>query len=206
MSKQTIWQGRRVRPSTILLTTLTVVFAAATIVLAVLVGPGNPDGLVQVLRLGGIVTIGFGAGLAISVVNHRRRDRLQRETEANPGAVFVEAHATDSTLAELEAWSPGLGPRFPCDLGFDRNGLRTWSRRGEREGVLIATRPEITGFEVFDEQIPLGSTLRWGIAVRLAPRAAGPGFVRLWMIDGQPNHDEYAMRRTIPRIESALGT
>jgi hypothetical protein len=44
-----------VRPPTILLTVLTAVFGAATIVLAVRVGPGNALGFVQVLRVGTLI-------------------------------------------------------------------------------------------------------------------------------------------------------
>jgi hypothetical protein len=193
------------RPSTILLTALTVAFGAATIVLAVLAGPGNAAGLAQVLRVGGLVTLGFGVSLVLTLVNRRRRRRLRREADAHPGTVFVNAHATGSTVADLAAWSPGLQLRFPCDLGFDRNGVSSWSSGDADEGVPIASRQEITGFDVFDERTPLGSTSRWGIAIRLAPRTTGPGTVRLWLIDDQTDQDEYTMRRTISRIEAALG-
>jgi hypothetical protein len=194
------------RPSTILLTAFTILFGATTIVLAVSVGPRDTGSFVEVLRLGGLVTIGFGAATALTVINRRRRDRLQNESRANPGTAFINARATDSTVADLEAWSPGLEIRFPCDLGFDRAGMTSWSSRHSKKGKQIATRQEITGFDVFDERTPLGSTSRWGIAITPAPRAAGSVTVRLWSIDEQRNQDEYAMRRTISRIESALGT
>jgi hypothetical protein len=193
-----------VRPSTILPTLLTVVSGVATVVLAVLVGPGDEPGFVQVLRLGGLVTVGFGGALVITVTNRRRRDRLRAETEADPDTVFVEAHARDWSAAELQTWSAGLPVRFPCDLGFDRDGMTARTRRGGHR-VLVATAREVLGFDVFDEPTPLGSTSRWGIAIHLAPRAAGPATLHLWLIDGQPNQDEYAMRRTIARIEAALG-
>jgi hypothetical protein len=193
------------RPSTILLTALTVVFGAATIVLAVLIGPGDRAGFAEVLRLGLLVTVGFGSAVVISVTNRRRRDRLQGESDANPGVVFVNAHATSSTAAELAAWTPGLRIRFPCDLGFGRDGLTSWASRTATTGIPIATRDEIAGFDVFDQRTPLGSTSRWGIAIHLAPRTTGPGTVRLWIVDGEQYQDEYAMRRTISRIEAALG-
>lgn len=204
-SRAAIWHRRRVRPSTILLAVLTLLSAVATIVGAVLVGPGDGLGFVQVLRLGGIVTVVLAAVLGITVGNRRRRDRLRTETEANPGAVFVEAHARGRSSAELEAWSPGIGIGFPCDLGFDRDGMTARPRRGGGRGVLVATPAEVLGFDVFDERTSLGSTSRWGIAIRLAPRTTGPATVHVWINDGQPDQDEYAMRRTIARIETALG-
>ncbi|WP_267419657.1 MULTISPECIES: hypothetical protein [unclassified Curtobacterium] len=193
------------RPSTVLLTCLTAVFGIATIVLAVRVSTAGVEEVLQVLRLGGIVTVGFGAALLITVVNRRRRDRLRTASEAHPGTLFVNAHSTGSTAAELAAWSPGLRVAFPCDLGFDTNGLTSWPTRAGEEGTLIATRREISGFDVFDEPTPLGSTSRWGIAVRLTSSTAGSGRVHLWLLDGEPYADEFAMRATIARIESALG-
>lgn len=193
------------RPSTILLAVLTVLSGVATIVLAVRIGPGGGLGFAEVLRLGGVVTLGFGTALAVTVGNRRRRDRLRTETESSPGTVFVEAHARGRSSAELEAWSPRTAVRFPCDLGFDRDGMTARPRRGGGRGVHVATADEVLGFDVFDDRTPLGSTSRWGIAIRLAPRAAGPTTVHVWINDGQPNQDEYAMRRTIARIEAALG-
>ncbi|NII40267.1 hypothetical protein E9228_000903 [Curtobacterium flaccumfaciens] len=193
------------RPSTILLTVLTSVFGAATLVLAVLVGTGDTQALLQVLRLGGLVTTGFAAGLVITVTNRRRRERLQRKSDASPGTFFVNAHPTGSTYDELDAWRPDLRVWFPCDLGFDRSGMTAWPDEGGGGGVLIATRQEISGFDVFGDPTPLGSTNRWGIAISLARRETGPTTVHLWTLDEQQNHDEYAMRRTIARIETALG-
>ncbi|PZE56990.1 hypothetical protein DEJ33_12725 [Curtobacterium sp. MCPF17_047] len=197
------------RPSTILLALLTGVFGAATIVLALLVGTDDTQVLLQVLRLGGLVTIGFGAGLVITVGNRRRRERLQRKSEVSPGTFFVDAYPTGSTYDELDAWRPGLRVWFPCDLGFDRNGITAWPDDGGGAGIPIATRQEVTGLEVFSDGTPLGSTNRWGIAIALAPseavsRDAGTATVHLWMLDDQQNHDEYAMRRTISKIETAL--
>jgi hypothetical protein len=74
------------------------------------------------------------------------------------------------------------------------------------KGTWIIARDEILGFEVFGEATALGSTSRWGIAIRLAARTTGPGMVHFWMIDGQRNQDEYTMRQTVARIESVLGT
>jgi len=116
------------------------------------------------------------------------------------------AHATESTAADLSAWSPTLRVWFPCDLGFDRTGITSWSTRGDGQGTPIALRSEVLGFDVFSEPTPHGVAYRWGIVVHLAPRTSGPGRVRLWAADEQPAQDEYAMRRTIRRIESALGT
>ncbi|MDN4649305.1 hypothetical protein [Curtobacterium sp. PsM8] len=193
------------RPSTILLATFTALFGVATIVLALLVGTGDMEVLFQVLRLGGLVTVGFAAGLVITVTNRRRRERLQRKSDTSPGTFFVNAHPTDTTYDELDAWRPALRVFFPCDLGFDRNGITAWPDEGSGPGVPIATRQEVTGFDVFSAPTPLGSTNLYGIAISLAPREAGPATVHLWMLDEQQNHDEYAMRQTISRIEHALG-
>jgi hypothetical protein len=193
------------RPSTILLTALTSVFGAATIVLALLVGTGDMEVLFQVLRLGGLVTIGFAGGLVVTVTNRRRRERLQQKSVASPGTFFVNAHPTDTTYDELDAWRPALRVFFPCDLGFDRNGITAWPDEGGRPGISIAERQEVTGFEVFDEPTPRGVAFRWGIAISLASREAGPATVHLWMSDEQQHQDEYAMRRTIAKIEKALG-
>lgn len=193
------------RPSTILLATFTALFGVATIVLALLVGTGDMEVLFQVLRLGGLVTVGFAAGLVITVTNRRRRERLQRKSDTSPGTFFVNAHPTDTTYGELDAWRPALRVFFPCDLGFDRNGITAWPDEGSGPGVPIATRQEVTGFDVFSAPTPLGSTNLYGIAISLAPREAGPATVHLWMLDEQQNHDEYAMRQTISRIEQALG-
>lgn len=192
------------RPATILLAALTGVFGAATIVLVILVGTDDTEALLRVLRLGGLVTIGFGTGLVVTVTNRRRRARLQHKSVASPGTFFVNAHPTDPTLDELGAWRPDLRVRFPCDLGFDRNGVTAWPDDGSGAGIPIATRQEVTGLDVFDEPTPRGLVSRWGIAISLAPREVGPASVHLWMLDEQQNHDEYAMRRTISRIEKSL--
>jgi hypothetical protein len=110
------WHRRVTRPSTILLAVLTGVFGAATIVLALLIGTGDTRTLFQVLRLGGLVTFGFAAGLVITVTNRRRREHLQRKSDASPGTFFVNAHPTDRTYDELDAWRPDLRVWFPCDL------------------------------------------------------------------------------------------
>lgn len=193
------------RPSTILLATFTALFGVATIVLALLVGTGDMEVLFQVLRLGGLVTVGFAAGLVITVTNRRRRERLQQKSVASPGTFFVNARPTDTTYGELDAWRPALRVFFPCDLGFDRNGITAWPDEGSGPAIPIATRQEVTGFDVFDEPTPRGVAFRWGIAVSLTPREAGPATVHLWMSDEQPHQDEYAMRRTITKIEKALG-
>lgn len=193
------------RPSTIILLSLTILFAAGTAILAVFVGPSNTGGFIQVLRVGALVTCGFGAACLISVVNRRRRDRLKSESDAHPGVFFVNAHAADLTAAELSAWSPGLTVYFPCDLGFDTTGITSWSSRNGTTGTQISERKEITGFDVFDQRTPLGSSSRYGIVIHFAPRTAGPGTVHLWAIDGQPNQDEYTMRQLIARINAALG-
>jgi hypothetical protein len=194
-----------VRPSTILLAAITVVFGAATIVLAVLIGTDEERALSTELRLGILITFGFGVACVTTEVNHRRRARLQQKAETHPGTVFVTAHATESTAADLTAWSPRLRVWFPCDLGFDRTGITSWSTRNDGQGTPIALRSEVLGFDVFSEPTPRGVAYQWGIVVRLAPRTSGPGAVHLWVADDQPAQDEYAMRRTISRIESALG-
>jgi hypothetical protein len=200
-----IWHCQGMRPSTIILASLTILFAAATTVVAVLVRPDHAEGFLEVLRVGGFATIAFGAACVIGVINRRRRSRLKSEGEAHPGIVFVNAHATDSTAAELATWSPGVAVRFPCDLGFDRNGVTSWTRRDDTTGTPIAGRKDISGFDVFDQRTPLGSSSRWGIVLHLAPRDAGPAAVHLWVNDGQANQDEYTMHRTISRIKAALG-
>ena len=118
---------------------------------------------------------------------------------------FVTAHATEATAADLSAWSPRLRVWFPCDLGFDRRGITSWSTRDDGRSTPIALRSEVLGFDVFSEPTPHGVAHRWGIVVHLAPRSSGPGAVHLWVADDQPAQDEYAMRRMIRRIESALG-
>lgn len=195
------------RRSTILLTAFTATFGVATIVLAIAVGTGSGGELavIQVLRLGGLTTVGFGAGLFISVANRRRRDRLRTATEAHPGTVFVSAHDTPSTAGELAAWRPGLRLRFPCDLGFDPDGMTSWPTHKGEEQARIASRREITGFDVFSAQTPLGSTNRYGVAVQLTSSTGSSGNVHLWLLDGQQYADEFAMRKTIARIEAALG-
>lgn len=194
------------RPSTILLAAITVAFGVATIVLAVLIGADGGRALSTELRLGILVTFGFGVACVTTEVNHRRRARLRHKAETHPGIAFVTAHATESTAADLAAWSPRLRVWFPCDLGFDRTGISSWSTRNDGQGTPIALRSEVVGFDVFSEPTPRGVAYRWGIVVRLAPRTSGPGAVHLWVADDQPAQDEYAMRRTIRRIESALGS
>jgi hypothetical protein len=194
------------RPSTILLAVFTVVFGAATVVLAVLIGTDEARALSTELRLGILVTLGFGVACVTTEVNHRRRARLRHKAETHPGTAFVTAHATETTAADLAAWNPRLRIRFPCDLGFDRTGITVWSTRPDTRGTPIALRSEVLGFDVFSEPTPRGVAFRWGIVVHLAPRTRGPGAVRLWVADDQPAQDEYAMRRTIRRIESALGS
>ncbi|TCL87829.1 hypothetical protein EDF31_102538 [Curtobacterium sp. PhB142] len=193
------------RPSTILLAAITVVFGAATIVLAVLIGNDEGRALTTELRLGILITFGFGVACVTTEINHRRRARLQQKAEIHPGTAFVTAHATDTTAADLAAWSPRLRIWFPCDLGFDRTGITSWSTRNDGRGTPIALRSEVLGFDVFSEPTPRGVAYRWGIVVHLAARTSGPGAVHLWVADDQPAQDEYAMRRTISRIESALG-
>lgn len=199
------WHCQAVRPSTILLAAITVVFGAATIVLAVVIGIDEGRALSTEFRLGILITFGFGVACVTTEVSHRRRARLQQKAETHPGTVFVTAHATESTAADLTAWSPRLRVWFPCDLGFDRTGITSWSTRNDGQGTQIALRSEVLGFDVFREPTPRGVAYRWGIVVRLAPRTLGPGAIRLWVADDQPAQDEYAMRRTISRIESALG-
>ncbi|WP_156463520.1 hypothetical protein [Curtobacterium sp. Leaf183] len=199
------WHRRAVRPSTILLAAITVVFGAATIVLAVLIGTDEGRALSTELRLGMLITFGFGVACVTTEVNHRRRARLRQKAETHPGTVFVTAHATESTATDLTAWNPRLRVWFPCDLGFDRTGITHWSTRNDGHGTPIALRSEVLGFDVFREPTPRGVAYRWGIVVRLAPRTSVPGAVRMWVADDQPAQDEYAMRRTISRIESALG-
>jgi len=194
-----------VRPSTVLLAAITVVFGVATIVCAVLIGTDGGRALSTELRLGILVTFGFGVACVTTEVNHRRRARLRQKTETHPGTAFVTAHATEATAADLSAWSPSLRVWFPCDLGFDRTGITSWSTRNDGHGTPIALRSEVLGFDVFHEPTPRGVAYRWGIVVHLAPRTSGPGAVHLWVADDQPAQDEYAMRRTISRLESALG-
>lgn len=194
------------RPPTILLAAITVVFGVATIVLAVLIGTGEERALSTELRLGILVTLGFGVACVTTEVDHRRQARLRQKVEAHPGTAFVTAHATEATAGDLSAWNPTLRVRFPCDLGFDRTGITSWSTRNDGHGTPIALRSEVLGFEVFSEPTPRGVAYRWGIVVHLAPRTSAPGAVHLWVADDQPAQDEYAMRRTISRIESALGT
>lgn len=193
------------RPSTILLAVITVVFGVATIVLAVLIGTDGGRALSTELRLGIFITFGFGVACVTTEVNFRRRERLRKKAETHPGTAFVTAHATEATAADLSAWSPRLRVSFPCDLGFDRRGITSWSTRDDGRSTPIALRSEVLGFDVFSEPTPHGVAHRWGIVVHLAPRSSGPGAVHLWVADDQPAQDEYAMRRMIRRIESALG-
>lgn len=199
------WHRRAVRTSTIVLAAVTVVSGVATIVLAVLIGTDGERAQSVELRLGVLITFFFGVACVSTEVNHRRLARLRRKTETHPGTAFVTAHATDATANDLSAWSPSLRVRFPCDLGFDRTGITSWPTHGDEYGTPIALRSEVLGFDVFSEPTPRGVAYRWGIVVHLAPRTSGPGAVRLWVADDQPAQDEYAMRRTIRRIESALG-
>ena len=194
------------RPSTILLAAVTVVFGVATIAVAVLIGTDGGRALSTELRLGILITFVFGVACFTTEVNHRRRARLRQKAETHPGTAFVTAHATETTVADLSAWSPRLRVSFPCDLGFDRTGITSWSTRNDGQGTPIALRSEVLGFDVFSEPTPRGVAYRWGIVVHLAPRTLGPGVVHLWVADDQPAQDEYAMRRTISRIASALGT
>lgn len=192
------------RPSTILLAAITAVFGVATIVLAVLIGTDAEQALSTELRLGILVTFGFAVACVTTEVNHRRRARLRHKAETHPGTAFVTAHATETTVADLAAWNPRLRIWFPCDLGFDRTGITVWSTSPDGQGTPIALRAEVRGFDVFREPTPRGVAFRWGIVVHLAPRTRGPGAVRLWVADDRPAQDEYATRRTIRRIESAL--
>ncbi|WP_141718959.1 hypothetical protein [Curtobacterium sp. ER1/6] len=194
------------RPSTILLAAVTVVSGAATIVFAVLIGTDEGRGLSVELRLGILITFGFGVACVTTEGTHRRRARLRQKAETHPDTAFVTAHETETTAADLSAWSPTLRVRFPCDLGFDGTGITSWSTRGGEQRTPIALRSEVLGFDVFSEPTPRGVAYRWGIVVHLAPRTSGAGAVHLWVVDDQPAQDEYAMRRTIRRIESALAT
>jgi hypothetical protein len=195
-----------VRPSTIFLAAITVVFGVATIVLAVLIGTDSGGALSTELRLGILITFVFGLACVTTEVNHRRRARLRRKAEAHPATAFVTAQATDTTAADLAVWNPRLRIWFPCDLGFDRTGITSWSTGNDEQGTPIAPRSEVLGFDVFREPTPRGVAYRWGIVVHLAPRTLGPGAVHLWVADDQPAQDAYALRRPINRIEAALGT
>ncbi|PZO60200.1 MAG: hypothetical protein DI639_05345 [Leifsonia xyli] len=144
------------RPSTIVLAAITVVFGAATIVLAVLIGTDEGRALSTELRLSILITFGFGVACVTTEVNHRRRARLQQKAEIHPGTAFVTAHATESTAADLAAWSPRLRVWFPCDLGFDRTGITSWSTRNDGQGTPTAHRSEVLGFDVFSEPTPRG--------------------------------------------------
>ena len=193
------------RPSTIILAVLTVVFGVGTVVLLVRFGPGDTGPFLTTLRLGGLVTVGFGAACVIGVVNRRRGERIRDRETAHPGVAFVSARPARSAGRDLAAWSPGVSVRFPCDLAFDPSGVAVWDRRTDERTATIASRREILGFDVFDDTTPLGSTSHWGIAMRLAPRSARPATIHLWIGDEQTQQYEYAMRRTITRIERALG-
>ncbi len=166
----------------------TVVSGVATIVLAVLIGTDGERESVE-LRLGVLIT-------RRRLRQHRGLARLRRKTETHPGTAFVTAHATDATANDLSAWSPSLRVRFPCDLGFDRTGRagrRTVTSTGHRSpsgrrcsaSTSSASAPSRT-----DRRPPRAQD----IGARSGPPGRRP-----------PAQDEYAMRRTIRRIESALG-
>lgn len=200
-----LWQCQQVRPTTILLAAITAVFGGASIIFAVLIGTDQGPALSTELSLGILITLGLGVACVATGVNHRRLARLRLASGTHPDIAFVTAHAADSTAIDFQAWSPGLRVQFPCELGFDRTGMTEWSTSAVEQGTLIVARSEMLGFDLFSEPTPRSVAVRWGIRLRLAPRAHGPGVVHLWVADDQPAQDEYAMRQTIRRIESALG-